>query len=322
MIKPIVSIIIPTYNRSHLIIETLKSIQEQVYKNWECIIVDDHSTDDTEKIVSKFISDKPRFSLHQRPLDKSKGANACRNYGFEKSSGVYVIWFDSDDIMLPEMIDVMVKELLASSSYYIVCRYNMFVDHINQEINEPLFDMNRKNEIHGINYMMGKAFWGTINVLLTREIINDMRFDESLNSGQEYNFFTRLFIPDNHIGVFIDQVLCKRRIHDQSIQFTQNQNDESYLKNKYQLFLNTYTELSVVAPSNSIDYLLLQAMSFAYRLNEQGLNITYKQVLFNTIRSQKGPMTLSLFRLSLLLQRNFKTGYRLYKKSLSYVYLK
>lgn len=315
--NPLVSIIIPTYNRSHLIIETLESIANQSYENWECIIVDDGSTDDTALHVSSFIENNTKFSYHSRPENKTKGANPCRNYGFEKSSGLYVIWFDSDDIMLPDMIDLMLKELLASPLNYAVCRYDMFVEHAAQEINEPLFDMNRSNEIHGINYMMGKAFWGTINVLLSREIINEVRFDETLNSGQEYNFFTRLFVPQNLLGIFIDQVLCKRRIHDQSIQFTQNQDDESYLKNKYQLFLNTYAALSSMTSSKSTNYLLSQAMSFAYRLNQQHLDITRRKELFIGIRNQKGLKVLFLYRMSLLLQRRFKKGYRIYKKSIS-----
>ena len=88
-----ISIIIPTYKRSHLLTKTLISVQEQTYEDWECIIVDDGSTDDTQKIVKEFCDLDHRFSLHNRPVSKPKGANSCRNYGLEISQGEYLIFF-------------------------------------------------------------------------------------------------------------------------------------------------------------------------------------------------------------------------------------
>ena len=80
-----VSIIIPVYNRESLILETLNSIQQQIYKDWECIIIDDHSTDNTLSLVKEFCNEDARFSYYLRPEKKPKGANSCRNYGFLKS---------------------------------------------------------------------------------------------------------------------------------------------------------------------------------------------------------------------------------------------
>jgi glycosyltransferase involved in cell wall biosynthesis len=316
-LTPLISIIIPTYNRAHLIEETLNSILSQTYQHWECIIVDDGSTDATSQVVGNYVSDKSRFSYHNRPLEKPKGANSCRNYGYEKSNGDYIIWFDSDDLMLPLLLECMLDQLVLSQSNYSVSRYSMFVENNLQEINEPLFDMNRKNELTGRNYMVGKSFWGTINVMLHREMVKEIRFDESLNSGQEYNFFTRLFVPNNSKGVFIDEVLCKRRIHQQSIQYSQNQNNISYLKNKYQLYLITHKQLSLNTSPDHLNYLLIQAMSFAYRLNEKHIKIPSKRSFFDQIKIQKGKTKLLLFQLSLELQRHFKIGYRMYKKSIS-----
>ena len=85
MIKksPLVSIIIPSYNRAKLLEETLDSILAQTWKNWECIVVDDGSTDSTEELLKmKYLNDK-RFTWYRRPQDVPKGANACRNYGFQ-----------------------------------------------------------------------------------------------------------------------------------------------------------------------------------------------------------------------------------------------
>lgn len=103
--SPLVSIIIPTYNRAHLIGETLDSVLAQTYQNWECIVVDDGSTDGTDEVMAAYMAKDTRFQYHHRPKDRLPGGNAARNYGFEVSKGEYIQWFDSDDLMLPEFIN-------------------------------------------------------------------------------------------------------------------------------------------------------------------------------------------------------------------------
>ena len=75
---PLVSIIIPTFNRAHLLSETLHSVLTQTYTNWECLVVDDGSTDDTEYVVKSYVARDARIQFHIRPKYKIKGANACR----------------------------------------------------------------------------------------------------------------------------------------------------------------------------------------------------------------------------------------------------
>ena len=77
MENKLISIIIPTYNRAHLIGETLNSLLAQTYKDWECIIVDDGSTDDTNNVVEEYVAQDNRFIFVYRPRDRRKGANAC-----------------------------------------------------------------------------------------------------------------------------------------------------------------------------------------------------------------------------------------------------
>ncbi len=95
----LISIIIPTYNRADLISKTLESIQNQSYKDFECLIVDDGSEDDSEEIIQLFSDSDNRFQFHKRPLNRIKGPNACRNFGFEISKGDFIYFFDSDDIL-------------------------------------------------------------------------------------------------------------------------------------------------------------------------------------------------------------------------------
>jgi glycosyltransferase involved in cell wall biosynthesis len=105
----IISIIIPAYNRANLIGETLDSIIAQTYINWECIVVDDGSTDATKSILQSYTEKDNRFQYFQRPKSKPKGANSCRNYGLQKSNGDYAIFFDSDDLFTETCLESRLK---------------------------------------------------------------------------------------------------------------------------------------------------------------------------------------------------------------------
>lgn len=97
--QPLVSIITPTFNSSIFLLETLNSIVQQTYTNWECVLVDDGSTDDTLKILDEYVSLDERFKVYNRPNYKAKGPSACRNFGIEKSRGEFIVFLDSDDLL-------------------------------------------------------------------------------------------------------------------------------------------------------------------------------------------------------------------------------
>lgn len=121
-----VSIIIPNYNRANLIGETLDSIVGQTYENWECIIVDDGSIDNSIEVISKYVEKDNRFLLFQRPTDYSKGANACRNIGMQKSKGDYIIFFDSDDLMMKNHVEAKLHFMTTQNLDYAVFKSKNF----------------------------------------------------------------------------------------------------------------------------------------------------------------------------------------------------
>lgn len=89
------SIILPTYNRSHIISETIKSVIDQTYDRWELIIVDDGSTDKTKEVVEKFIKNDNRIRyIYQENSERS----AARNNGIYNSKGDFICFIDSDDL--------------------------------------------------------------------------------------------------------------------------------------------------------------------------------------------------------------------------------
>lgn len=99
---PFFSIITPTYNRADFIAEMMDTVLQQRYEDYELIIVDDGSTDNTEEVAGGFKNDKVKY------FKKENGERgAARNYGAEKACGDYLIFFDSDDVMYPDHLSVL-----------------------------------------------------------------------------------------------------------------------------------------------------------------------------------------------------------------------
>lgn len=131
-VNQLISIIIPTYNRAHVIRETLDSIIAQTYKHWECIIVDDGSTDNTRRIVEDCVLVDSRFKLLTRPTQLQKGPSACRNYGVSQSSGKYIQFFDSDDIMHPDHLKFKINTI--EDCDFVTCKIEGFYGDFDVEL--------------------------------------------------------------------------------------------------------------------------------------------------------------------------------------------
>ena len=99
-----VSIVIPTFNRAQIIGETLDSVIAQTYANWECIIVDDGSTDNTAEVIHAYVKSDSRFKFVKRDISKVKGASSCRNTGLACAQGSYIIFLDSDDWLIENCV--------------------------------------------------------------------------------------------------------------------------------------------------------------------------------------------------------------------------
>jgi glycosyltransferase involved in cell wall biosynthesis len=114
VMKPLISVVIPVYNRSEKILRALKSVQSQTYENWEVIVVDDASDDNTAKFVHDMSLQDKRIScvLHFR----NKGAQGARNTGIRKALGEWVAFLDSDDEFLPESLASRINIALTENS--------------------------------------------------------------------------------------------------------------------------------------------------------------------------------------------------------------
>lgn len=182
--SPVFSIVIPTYNRAHLIGKTLESVLKQVFQDFEVLVIDDGSKDNTEEVVKKIADSRLRY------FKKENGERgAARNYGADRATGVYINFFDSDDLLYPNhllMASQLMSELDRPEFFHLGYDYkledgtvlkkiNDFDDHINRTL---LFD--NRLSCNG--------------VFLRKDIAMEFKFEEdrTLASSEDWELWIRL----------------------------------------------------------------------------------------------------------------------------------
>lgn len=226
---PQVSIIIPTYNRFQILGETLDSIMNQTYKNWECIVIDDVSQDYTDELMEFYCERDNRIRYVRRPSDRLKGANSCRNFGLELSIGKYINWFDSDDLMGKDFLLKGMKMMEEDQSLdFVLSDYVIFNEKTKKQ---DYYFINQVKDLK-LDYFTGKVNFG-IWIIWKKESLKELRFDETLVRAQELDFYFRIFSRFNLQWKKIDGVLVHIRRHHRSL--TAAYNDNSLLSLRSEL---------------------------------------------------------------------------------------
>lgn len=216
MINPQVSIIMATYNRSFYIMETLKSIQNQTFQDWECLIIDDGGNDNTFDVIELMINADKRFQFSIRPDSYKKGLPGCRNYGLDEAKGDFIIFFDDDDIVHPMNLELCVKELKASN--YLFCRYirTVFTGDFNYN-----FNFNKEYDFFtiGINdvdaLLKHELPFNSCAIMWKKECFTLNRFVEELMYAEEWELYSRI-LSQNISGISINKILFYGRKHPES----------------------------------------------------------------------------------------------------------
>ena len=219
--QPLVSVIIPTYNRAHLIGETLDSVIAQTYQNWECIIVDDGSTDNSDEVIGEYVNKDSRFKYYHRPKDYAKGANSCRHIGFLKSKGDYVNWFDSDDLMLPNHFEIKIRKIVKGSYDFVCCEIARFKYGNKKDVTYLEYNYREGKEL--IDQFIGKytmstpgPLWSKLFLLenkLYYKPISSQKKDTVLN---DWTFGLEALMTTENFS-FIKEPLVLYRFHKNSI---------------------------------------------------------------------------------------------------------
>jgi glycosyltransferase involved in cell wall biosynthesis len=206
---PKVSIIIPTHNRSNYIIQTIRSVQEQTYKNWELLIVDDGSEDNTEEAIAQLRDDRIQFIKAGR----IGIAGAIKNLGLTFATGELIAFVDSDDLWAAEKIEkqVLALQQFPDAGFCLTNGYNF------RTLNEPEEYFYKKQEgvLHGNIFLsfFKSEICGFIQVLMFRK--NCMQLTGPFKEGKPFSDSDFLVSLGFHFNaVILYEPLSYRRLHN------------------------------------------------------------------------------------------------------------
>ncbi len=204
---PLVSVIIPTFNREIYLLKAIESVANQSYKNIEIIVVDDGST----HIYAESICEK--FNNCTYFYKKNGGLSSARNYGISQAKGEFIAFLDDDDLWLPTKIELQVDVLINNPYYDLVHSKVAIIDE----------DGNLTGEFSGasndkVHKRSGHVFWNALGTwvvksptpLIRKEVFKpDLIFDESIKVGEDIDFYQRLFY--RHKVIYVDEPLAYYR---------------------------------------------------------------------------------------------------------------
>ena len=213
MVKnPTVSVIIPTYNRANLIGKAIKSVLKQTYQDFEIIVVDDGSTDNTGEIIRSF---KDKRVKYIEKYKKNKGISVARNIGIKMARGKYFAFLDSDDEWLSEKLSKQIKVLQYESPEVGAVYSNLcYMDENGKNTNKL---RNPKKEGYIYEDLLGKNYVGPPSTLLIRkECFHRVGlFDDLLNAQEDWDMWIR--IAKYYRFALIKIPLVKYRLHSNQL---------------------------------------------------------------------------------------------------------
>ncbi|OMP31790.1 glycosyltransferase family 2 protein [Mangrovimonas sp. DI 80] len=177
-----VTVVIPVFNRVEVILPTLESVARQTLFDFECLIIDDGSTDHSVSVVDQYISSDSRFRLIQRNR-LPKGANTCRNIGLKQARAEYILFLDSDDIIADNFLESQVEYIMNKSCDAVISRIFEF----DNDIKDNLIEREIGANLNLNSYIKNQCSWITSAVLWNKKSIEKINgFDEGIMKWQDW----------------------------------------------------------------------------------------------------------------------------------------
>lgn len=182
-----ITIIIPTYNRASIIPATLNSVFNQEYRDWECYVVDDYSTDNTEKVVLQYVEKDSRFQYLKN--ERKKGAQGARNTGLYHCDSEWVIFFDSDNLMHPNFLQKLAIKI--ENDVDVVQSFSNVID-ISTQKRKNIFNWRNYGDIYDKLFDLQTYVDFNQAIIRKSKLIEIGGLDEDCPSMQEWDAHIRL----------------------------------------------------------------------------------------------------------------------------------
>ena len=204
--NPKVSIVVPAYNVEKYIEKSLLSIINQTFDDYELIIINDGSTDNTKDIIKDFLKDK---AINWKLIDKeNRGVSSTRNKGIVESRGKKILFLDPDDIIAPNFIEVLYNNSITHNANISICGYKFIKD-----LDEKKFDS--KNQVHLFykdemlkHFLYRDISFLVVTMLIDKSVLieNNIIFDEKIHFSEDQIFMWDIISNSNKVVYTNDQL--------------------------------------------------------------------------------------------------------------------
>jgi len=206
--KTLVDVILPNYNKAEFLEEAINSVITQTYKNWHLYIIDDNSSDNSEKIIDKFSNLKNVTIIK---LQKNKGPSFCRNYAMRISKSKYISFIDSDDSWLNDKLEKQIYFMEKHNLSFTYTDYTPFFENFGKKkIKKKTF---LKDHFNYRTFIRNSSI-NTTTMIIARSILGSYRF-RKIKLLEDYLFKCKL-LKGNNIAKKLDENLAFYRISNKS----------------------------------------------------------------------------------------------------------
>lgn len=205
--EKLVSIIMPSYNTAKFIEDTIKSVLDQTYTDWELIIVDDCSKDNTDEVVKKFLSDKRIKYLKNK---ENKGAAFSRNYALREAKGKWIAFLDSDDLWESNKLEKQIKFMETNNYAFTYTNYKE-INEKSESLNTIVTGPKKINKTGFYNF----CYPGCLTVMYDAEKVGLIQI-ENLAKNNDYAMWLKV-IKKVKYCYLLDEVLASYRKRTNSI---------------------------------------------------------------------------------------------------------
>ena len=217
-----ISVIIPLYNQGHFLKDSIQSLREQTFQDWEAIIVNDGSTDNSLEMAETLVGSDARFKIHSRV---NGGLSAARNTGIDNCNGDFIALLDSDDVFKKSYLEVMVDSLNKNPTYGVSwCRSQETNENLQPQAPFREWDKLRVSERISTHLMASdpslRLVWDNpllpCGQLWRGDLIRRLKFDENLRSNEDWDILCRFEKKGGKFG-FVPGIHSYYRRHGKSL---------------------------------------------------------------------------------------------------------
>lgn len=207
MVDGLVSVIMPSWNTAKFIGESIQSVIDQTYQNWELIIVDDCSTDNTDDVVASF--DDPRIRYYKN--SKNCGAALTRNRALREANGEWIAFLDSDDLWMPEKLEKQIKFMVHNDISFSYTNYER-IDENNRPLNIIVTgpDIVDRKRIYRYDYI------GQLTMMYSARVFGQIQIKD-IQKNNDYAIRLQLYKKDDACSYLLNDNLARYRVRHQSI---------------------------------------------------------------------------------------------------------